>query len=35
MTKAKTVIGYVLLVLGMIYVAGMDFWTWLATGVCP
>ena len=35
MAKVKTVIGYVLLIAGMIYVAGMDFWTWLATGVCP
>ena len=35
MAKVKTVIAYILLIAAMIYVAGMDFWTWLATGIVP
>lgn len=35
MTKVKTVFGYILLIAAMIYVAGMDFWTYLATGIVP
>ena len=35
MTKVKTILAYILVTAAMIYVAGMDFWTWLATGVCP
>ena len=33
--KIKDIISFILLVIGMIYVAGMDTWTYLATGILP
>ena len=33
--KIKDIIAFILVVAGMIYVAGMDTWTYLATGILP